>query len=82
MARPIWKGNLTFGLVNLPVTLYSGERRSDIHLHMIDSRNRARVRYERVNAESGEEVPWNAIVKGYEYDSGQYVLLSLSLIHI
>ncbi|MDP0498777.1 MAG: Ku protein [Verrucomicrobiota bacterium JB022] len=76
MARPIWKGNLTFGLVNVPVTLYSGEKRADIHLHLIDSRNQARVRYERVNSESGEEVPWNAIVKGYEFDSGQYVLLS------
>lgn len=76
MARAIWKGSISFGLVNIPVTLFPGERRPDISLHMLDSRNHARVRYERVNAETGEEVPWDAIVRGYEYDGGQYVVLS------
>jgi DNA end-binding protein Ku len=76
MARPIWKGHITFGLVNIPVTLFSVETRNDLHFRLIDSRNHARVRYERVNEETGEEVPWNQIVKGYEYDGGSYVLLS------
>lgn len=75
MARPIWKGYITFGLVNVPVTLYSGETRKDLQLRMIDSRNRARVRYERVNDATGEEVPWDRIVRGYEYDGGDYVLI-------
>jgi DNA end-binding protein Ku len=77
MARPIWKGHISFGLVNVPVVLYSAERRTaDLSFRMIDSRNSARVRYERVNEETGEEVPWDKIVKGYEYEDGNYVLLS------
>jgi DNA end-binding protein Ku len=76
MARPIWKGHVTFGLVNVPVVLYSGEQRSDISFRLIDNRNTARIRYERVNEETGEEVPWDNIVKGFEYDDGNYVLLS------
>jgi DNA end-binding protein Ku len=76
MARPIWKGHISFGLVNVPVVLYNAERRTDLSFRMIDSRNSARVRYERVNEETGEEVPWDKIVKGYEYDEGNYVLLS------
>ncbi len=76
MARPIWKGHISFGLVNVPVVLYSAERREDLSFRMIDSRNAARVRYERVNEETGEEVPWDKIVKGYEYEEGNYVLLS------
>lgn len=74
--RPVWKGHITFGLVNVPVTLYPAEQRSDLHSHLVDSRNRARVRYERVNADTGEEVPWDSIVKGYEYSDGNFVLLS------
>jgi DNA end-binding protein Ku len=76
MARPIWKGHISFGLVNVPVVLYSAERRQDLSFRMIDSRNAARIRYERVNEETGEEVPWDKIVKGYEYEEGNYVLLS------
>ncbi|HOR28462.1 MAG TPA: Ku protein [Candidatus Sumerlaeota bacterium] len=76
MARPIWKGNITFGLVNIPVTLYSAEKRNNLHFNLVDSRNRARVRYERVNEVTGEEVPWSEIVKAFEYDGDDYVLLT------
>jgi len=76
MSRPIWKGHISFGLVNVPVVLNSAERRVDLSFRMIDSRNSARIRYERVNEETGEEVPWDKIVKGYEYDNGNYVLFS------
>ena len=76
MSRPIWKGHISFGLVNVPVVLYSAEHRTNISFKLIDSRNSARIRYERVNEDTGEEVPWNRIVKGYEYDDGNYVLLS------
>ncbi|MFA7388119.1 MAG: Ku protein [Thiohalobacteraceae bacterium] len=75
MARAVWNGHISFGLIQIPVELHSAERRTDIHFHMIDSRNQARVRYERVNEETGEEVPWDEIVKGYEYEDGRYVLL-------
>src|SRR3954467_1149745 len=76
MSRPIWKGHISFGLVNVPVVLNSAERRTNISFRMIDSRNSARIRYDRVNEETGEEVPWDKIVKGYEYEDGNYVLLS------
>ena len=75
MARPIWNGTLTFGLLNVPVSLMSGERRTDLSFRMLDSRNNAPIRYERVNAETGEEVPWKDIVKAFEYDKGSYVVL-------
>lgn len=73
--RAIWKGHISFGLVNVPVSLYPAEQRTDLQLHMIDSRNFSRVRYDRVNAETGEEVPWDQIVKGFEYNDGNYVVL-------
>lgn len=73
--RPIWKGHISFGLVSVPVVLYSAERRSDLSLHLIDSKNFSRVRYERVNEETGEEVPWDRTVKGYEYADGSYVVI-------
>ena len=75
MARPIWTGTLSFGLLNVPVSLMSGERRTDVHFRMLDSRDKSPVRYERVNAETGEEVPWKDIVKAFEYDKGSYVVL-------
>lgn len=76
MARPVWKGHIAFGLVNVPVVLFPAEQRTDLQLHMLDSRNNSRVQYERVNAETGQEVPWDQVVKGYEYSNGNYVILS------
>jgi DNA end-binding protein Ku len=75
MARPIWTGTLSFGLLNVPVSLMSGERSVDLHFRMLDSRSNTPVRYERVNAETGEEVPWKEIVKAFEYEKGSYVVL-------
>ncbi|RYD16226.1 MAG: Ku protein [Lysobacteraceae bacterium] len=75
MARPIWTGTLSFGLLNVPIQLMSGERRTDLSFRMLDSRNNKPVRYERVNSDTGEEVPWKDIVKAYEYDKGSYVVL-------
>ena len=76
MARSIWKGSIAFGLVNIPVGLSTAESRPDISLHMVDSKNHARIRYERVNADSGEEVPWDRMVKGYEHEDGKFILLT------
>jgi len=75
MARPVWSGTLSFGLLNIPVSLMSGERRTDISFRMLDARNNAPIKYERINAETGEEVPWKEIVKAFEYDKGSYVVL-------
>lgn len=75
MARPIWTGTLSFGLLNVPVALMAGERKVDLSLRMLDSRDNTPIRYERVNAETGEEVPWGDIVKAFEYDKGSYVVI-------
>lgn len=75
MSRPIWKGYITFGLVNIPVILYSAEKKFDINFKLIDSRDNARIRYIRINEHTGEEVPWDAIAKGYEYDENNYIVL-------
>ncbi len=75
MPRPIWSGTITFGLLNIPVQLMTAERQTDLHFRMLDSRNNAPIRYERVNEETGEEVPWKDIVKAFEYDKGSYVVI-------
>lgn len=75
MARPIWNGTLSFGLLHVPVSLMPGERRNDLSFRMLDSRDNTPIRYERVNAETGEEVPWAQVVKAFEYDKGSYVVL-------
>lgn len=76
MARPIWKGSVSFGLVTIPVTLYAAEnRQEELHFNLLDSRNNAKVKYKRVNEANGEEVPWDNIVKGYEYEDGNFVLM-------
>ncbi|MES2997441.1 MAG: Ku protein [Verrucomicrobiota bacterium] len=76
MPRALWNGTIAFGLVNIPVSLTAAENRPDVQLHMVDSTNHARIRYERVNADTGEEVPWDRMVKGYEYEEGKFILLS------
>lgn len=75
MARPIWTGNLSFGLLNVPVSLMSGTRGTDLSFRMLDARDRKPIRFERVNAETGDEVPWKDIVKAFEYDKGSYVVI-------
>lgn len=76
MPRSIWKGALTFGLVNIPVELMSAEERKEFKFSMLDKRDFSPVGYKRYSKESGKEVQWNDVVKGYEYEKGQYVVLS------
>jgi len=76
MPRPTWKGHISFGLVHIPVSLYTADQHTDISFHLLDSRDSARVRYERVNEHTGEEVPWDNIVKGYEFSDGNYIVLT------
>jgi DNA end-binding protein Ku len=74
MPRAIWKGSISFGLVNVPVGLYSAEEPGGgLSFTLHDSRDMARVRSKRVNEQSGEEVPWEEIVKAYELDDGRIV---------
>lgn len=74
--RPIWRGSINFGLVNIPVGLYSAEADGSIDFDLLDRRDFSRVRYQRVNEKTGREVPWDEIVKGYEYKKGEYVALT------
>src|SRR3954467_1941518 len=77
MARGLWKGAISFGLVNVPVELFSAEKRSsELDLTMLDKRDLAPVGYKRYNKSTGQDVPWAEIVKGYEYDDDKYVVLS------
>ncbi|HKU86536.1 MAG TPA: Ku protein [Casimicrobiaceae bacterium] len=76
MARPIWKGLISFGLVSVPVGLYSAEDSHQLSFSMLDKRDFSPVGYKRYNKSTGREVPWNDIVKGYEYEKDQYVVLT------
>ncbi|MBI2785268.1 MAG: Ku protein [Legionella longbeachae] len=75
MARSIWKGDISFGLVSIPVSLISTEENNDIHFHLLNSKTKSRVRYQRVDEDTGKEVPWNEIVKGYEYDKNNFIIV-------
>lgn len=72
--RPIWTGAIGFGLVNIPVKLYSATQASELNLDMLDGRDLSNIHYMRVNEKTGKEVPWKNIVKGYKVNS-KYVVL-------
>ena len=72
--RSIWKGSIGFGLVSIPIKLYSAVQSSSLELDMLDSRDHARIRYQRVNENTRKEVPYEKIVKGYKFDD-DYVIL-------
>ncbi|HEY8851052.1 MAG TPA: Ku protein [Gemmatimonadaceae bacterium] len=72
----IWKGSLTFGLVNIPVELKTAVRADHISFRLLHEEDLSPVRYERVCSADGETVPWNEIVKGYEYEKGKFVVLT------
>lgn len=76
MDRALWKGYITFGLVNIPVSLVNAEISTASHLHMLDKRNQARVHYQIINNETDEVVPRDEIVKAFEYEKDNYVVLS------
>lgn len=73
--RSIWSGAIGFGLVNIPVKLFSAVQQSDLDLDMLDKKDHSNIRFKRVNEKTGKEVAWENIVRGYNLD-GQYVILS------
>ena len=73
--RAIWSGAIGFGLVNIPVRLFSATQESRLDLDMLDKHGHARIRYARINEDTGKEVAWEDIVKGYKYND-EYVVLS------
>jgi len=75
MARAIWKGSISFGLVNIPIGLYPATRREELKFRLLRKTDLSPVNYKRVAEKDGKEVPWDQIVKGYEYEKGKYVVL-------
>jgi DNA end-binding protein Ku len=75
MARAIWKGSISFGLVNIPIALYPATRREELKFRLLRQSDLSPVNYKRVAEKDGKEVSWDQIVKGYEYEKGKYVVL-------
>src|SRR4026208_147818 len=75
MARAIWKGSISFGLVNIPIALYPATRREELKFRLLRKTDLSPVNYKRVAEKDGKEVAWDQIVKGYEYEKGKYVVL-------
>jgi DNA end-binding protein Ku len=76
MARSLWKGAISFGLVHIPVEMYSATTEHALDLTMLDRRDFSPVGFKRYNKSNNKEVSWDDIVKGYEYSDGEYVVLS------
>ena len=76
MPRALWKGAISFGLIYVPVELHAASKENTLPLHMLDSRDFAPVGFHRVNKNTGKEVDWGHVVKGYEYRKGEFVALA------
>ncbi|HTA39899.1 MAG TPA: Ku protein, partial [Candidatus Acidoferrales bacterium] len=76
MAHAIWSGAINFGLVTIPVKLFTAVKTDELSFNMLHGKDEGRIKYERVCSVDGKPVPWDEIVKGYEYEKGQYVILT------
>src|SRR4051812_13407913 len=76
MARALWKGSLSFGLVNIPVELHTAVRDTRPRFRMLHAEDQSPVKFERVCAREGKPVAWEELVKGYEYEKGRFVILT------
>jgi len=74
--RAIWKGSISFGLVNIPIALYPATRREEMKFRLLRKSDLSPVNYKRVAEKDGKEVPWEQIVKGFEYEKGKFVVLN------
>lgn len=75
MPRAIWTGSLSFGLVNIPIEVHTAVRDQRPHFRMLHAKDRSPINFERICQKDGKSVAWNDIVKGYEYEKGQFVVL-------
>jgi DNA end-binding protein Ku len=76
MAHAIWSGAINFGLVTIPVKLFTAVKADELSFNMLHAKDEGRIKYERVCSVDGKPVPWDEIVKGYEYEKGEYVVLT------
>jgi DNA end-binding protein Ku len=74
-ARSIWNGTITFGMVNVPVKLYTATESKSVHFHLVHARDGARIENRRICSKEDKEVPYEQVVKGYEVSEGKYVVL-------
>jgi DNA end-binding protein Ku len=72
----IWKGALSFGLIHIPISLYTASKSRELKFKLLHKKDLSEIRYARICKEDGKEVPWEDVVKGYEYQEGQYVVLT------
>ena len=75
MARAIWSGSISFGLVSVPVKAFSAVRDHSVHFNQLEKATGARINYKKVSDKTGKEVPTEAIESGYEVASGKYVVV-------
>lgn len=75
-SRPLWNGSLSFGLLNIPVSLTSAQQEANLSFQLLDRRDHAHIGYRQYNKNTGKEVPRNQIVKGYEYQDGKFVVVT------
>jgi DNA end-binding protein Ku len=76
MAHAIWNGSINFGLVTIPVRLFTAVRENELHFNMLHKKDKGRINFVRVCSVDGKKVEWNDIVKGYEVEKGEYVLIT------
>ena len=76
MARPLWRGAITFGLVSIPVEVHTAVREKKLRFHLLTAKDKSRVRYQRVSEKTGKPVEWDELVRGYEYEKGRFVVLT------
>jgi DNA end-binding protein Ku len=74
--RSIWNGAITFGLITIPVGLYTATEDRDVSFHLLSGKDKSRIEYKRVSSKTGRQVEWDDIVKGYEYQKGKYVVFT------
>lgn len=74
--RSMWKGSLSFGLVNIPVHMYTGSKEKELSFILLHKKDLSEIHYARICKTEGKEVPWNEIVKGFEFEKGEYVIVT------
>lgn len=75
MRSNIWKGSISFGLLNIPVSLQSAQKSHELKFSLLDEKDFSHIKYQKISAKTGKEVPGSRIVKGYKYKTGQYIIL-------
>lgn len=74
--RTMWKGSISFGLVNIPVRMYTASKENELKFTLLHKKDHSEIRYARICKEEDKEVPWKDIVKGFEYSKGNYIVLT------